>query len=73
MDPKNELGPAVFIRESWKQGVTRDGSTRVEIYNGRSKVAAGSLLFSNNNYYISLDKPSDANLLSVGSSFRIKK
>lgn len=73
LDPKNELGPAVFIRESWKQGVTRDGSTRVEVYNGRSKVAAGSLLFSNNNYYISLDKAADANILTVGSTFRIKK
>lgn len=73
LDPQNELGPAVFIRDSWKQGVTRDGTTKIDIYNGRSKVATGSLLFSNNNYYISLDRAADASLLSVGSSFRIKK
>ncbi|MBQ3838303.1 MAG: hypothetical protein II814_14410 [Treponema sp.] len=73
LDPQNELGPAVFIRDSWKQGVTRDGTTKIDIYNGRNKVATGSLLFSNNNYYISLDRAADASLLSVGSSFRIKK
>ena len=73
LDPANENGPAVFIRDAWLQNVTRDGTTKVEVYTGRSKVAAGALLFRNDNYYISLDKPELAASLSVGSTFRIKK
>lgn len=73
LDPANENGPAVFIRDVWLQNVTRDGTTKVEVYTGRSKVAAGALLFRNDNYYISLDKPELAAGLTVGSTFRIKK
>lgn len=73
LDPANELGPAVFIRDSWKQIVTRDGNTKVDVYNGRSKVATGTLLFSNNNYYLSLDRAADVAVIEIGSVFRIKK
>ncbi len=73
LDPANERGPAVFVRDAWKALVAEDGSTKVDVYNGRSKAASGVLLFHNQNYYISLDNPADAALLSVGSSFRVKK
>ena len=73
LDPSSEHGPAVFIRDAWKQSVTRDGTTKVDVYNGRVKVGTGSLLFYADNYYISLDKPELAASLSVGSTFRIKK
>ncbi len=73
LDPANEHGPAVFIRDAWMQSVTRDGTTKVEVYNGRTKAATGALLFYADNYYISLDKPELAASLTVGSTFRIKK
>ena len=73
LDPANEHGPAVFIRDAWTQSVTRDGTTKVEVYNGRTKAATGALLFYADNYYISLDKPELAASLAVGSTFRIKK
>lgn len=73
LDPFSEHGPAVFIRDAWKQSVTRDGTTKVDVYNGRVKVGTGSLLFYADNYYISLDKPELAASLAVGSTFRIKK
>ncbi len=73
LNPSSEHGPAVFIRDSWKQNVTRDGTTKVDIYNGKTKVGTGSLLFYADNYYISLDKPELAASLSIGSTFRIKK
>ncbi|MBR5965158.1 MAG: hypothetical protein IK015_03500 [Treponema sp.] len=72
LDPSTEYGPAVFIRDSWKQNAARDGSTKVDIYNGKVKVGTGSLLFHAENYYISLDKPELAASLAVGSTFRIK-
>ena len=72
LDPAAEHGPAVFIRDSWKQMAARDGSTKVEVYNGKTKVGTGSLLFHAENYYISLDKPELAASLAVGSTFRIK-
>ena len=73
LNPSAEHGPAVFIRDSWKQNATRDGTTKVDVYNGKTKVATGALLFYADNYYISLDKPELAASLSVGSTFRIKK
>ena len=73
LDPANEHGPAVFIRDAWAQSVTRDGTTKVDVYNGRTKAATGALLFYADNYYISLDKPELAASLAVGSTFRIKK
>ncbi len=73
LDPANEHGPAVFIRDAWAQSVTRDGTTKVDVYNGRTKAATGALLFYADNYYISLDKPELAASLTVGSTFRIKK
>ena len=73
LNPSSEHGPAVFIRDAYKQNVTRDGTTKVDVYNGKTKVATGSLLFYADNYYISLDKPELAATLSVGSTFRIKK
>ena len=71
LDPNNENGAAVFIRDSWMQQAARDGSTKVEVYNGRSKAGTGYLVFRNNNYYIALDNPGSTSL-SVGSTFRIK-
>lgn len=73
LDPMSEHGPAVFIREAWRQNATRDGTTKVDIYNGKTKVGTGALFFYAENYYISLDKPELAASLSVGSTFRIKK
>lgn len=71
LGPSGEFGAPVFIRDSWIQVAARDGSTKVEAYNGRSKIAAGYLVYHNENYYISLDNPGSASL-SVGNTFRIK-
>ena len=69
LDPNSEHGAAVFIRDAWKQQVARDGSTKVDVYNGKSKAGSGYLVWRNENYYIAVD--GNANL-SVGSTFRIK-
>ena len=69
LDPNAEYGAAVFIRDSWKQQAARDGSTKVDVYNGKSKAGSGYLVWRNDNYYIALDGSAS---IAVGSTFRIK-
>ena len=73
LDPAAEQGPAVFVRESWLPNIAQDGTTKVDVYNGRSKAATGVLIMHNDNWHIALDNASAASSLSVGSTFRVKK
>ncbi len=73
LDPANSRGIAVFIRDAYLQGVSRDGSTKVDVYSGRSKYTSGSIMYAEGNYYISLDDDNDKSRVSVGDTFRIKK
>lgn len=71
LDPNANYGVAVFIRNGYSQNIKQDGSTRVEIYDGKTKVATGAILAVSGNYYISLDNDADKPKVSIGSMFRI--
>lgn len=73
IDPASPRGVAVFIRDAFIQGITRDGSTKVEIYSGRSKVASGFIVYAGERYYVSLDDESAMEKISVGDTFRLGK
>ena len=72
IDPANENGPAVFVRETWLSAAAEE-SPKVEVYSGRSKVATGVLSVRDDKYFITLDNPQDIEKLSVGNTFRVKK
>lgn len=66
-----KYGLPVFIREAALPQITRDGSTRVDVFSGRTKISSGFMFFADGKYFIALDDEADKEKISVGNTFRI--
>ena len=71
IDLSGEYGFPAFIRDSVLPQITRDGSTRVDIFSGRTKISSGFLVFAEDKYFIALDDEMDKEKIAIGNSFRI--
>ncbi len=71
MSISGKYGLPVFIREIALPQVTRDGSTRVDIFSGRTKISSGFMLFAEGKYFVALDDEADKEKIAVGNTFRI--
>ncbi|MDE7291770.1 MAG: hypothetical protein K2N58_06965 [Treponemataceae bacterium] len=71
MAVSGKYGLPVFIREAALPQITRDGSTRVDVFSGRTKISSGYMLFADGKYFVALDNEADNEKISVGNTFRI--
>lgn len=66
-----KYGLPAFIREAALPQITRDGSTRVDVFSGRTKISSGFMFFADGKYFVALDDEADKEKISVGNTFRI--
>lgn len=66
-----KYGLPAFMRNAVLPQITRDGSTRVDIFSGRTKISSGFMVFAEGKYFIALDDEMDKEKISVGNTFRI--
>lgn len=68
---QGKYGFPVFIRDAVLPQVTRDGSTRIDIFSGRTKISSGFMIFAEGKYFIALDNEANNEKIAVGNTFRI--
>lgn len=66
-----KYGLPAFIREAALPQITRDGSTRVDVFSGRTKISSGFMFSADGKYFVALDDEADKEKISVGNTFRI--